>query len=89
MTTILLLKRNRLIYGLISHKVHFSINTPQKHYSKHYFLNMQTVQALHLYTIPPIDSFFVTQQKKSDFSANPHNMQFFLSLTPIPFFKNN
>ena len=65
MTTILLLKRNRLIYGLISHNVHFGINIPQKHHSIFMltaFSNMQTVQALHFYTIPPIDSFFVTQQ---------------------------
>ena len=33
MTTILLLKRNWLIYGLISHNVHLGISPPQKHHS--------------------------------------------------------
>ena len=31
MNTILLLKRNCLIYGLISHNVHLGISPPQKH----------------------------------------------------------
>ena len=32
MTTILLLKRNWLIYSLISHNVHLGISLPQKHH---------------------------------------------------------
>ena len=64
MTTILLLKRNPFIYGLISHNVHLGINTPQKHHPIFLLsalLNLQTVQALHFQTIPPIYCFFVTQ----------------------------
>ena len=50
MTTILLLKRNQLIYGLISHNVHLGINPSQKHHPIFLLsalLNLQTVQALH------------------------------------------
>ena len=64
MTTILLLKRNRSIYGLISHNVHLGIDQPQKHHPIFLLsalLNLQTVQALHFQTIIFIYCFFVTQ----------------------------
>ena len=48
MTTVLLLKRNWLIYGLISHNVHLDISPPQKHHPflPSPLLNLQAVQAL-------------------------------------------
>ena len=50
MTKILFLKRNRLVYGLISHNVQLGINLSQKHqpiFLLSTLLNLQTVQALH------------------------------------------
>ena len=64
MTTILLVKRNRLIYDLISHNVHLGINPRQKHHTIFFLsalLNLQTAQALHFWIIPPIYCFVVTQ----------------------------
>ena len=80
MTTILLLKRNLLIYGLISHNVYLSISPPQKHYPIFLpspLLNLLAVQALFFWKMSPNYRFFMNRPSKSDFSVSPHNLQFF------------
>ena len=74
MTTILLLKRNWLIYGLISHNVHLGISLPQKHPP---FLEN-----------PPFIVFVWTNLQNQLFQWTPINYNF-LSLIPTPSFKSN
>ena len=50
MTTILFLKRNQLIYGLISHNVQLGINPAQKHHPIFLLsalLSLKTAEARH------------------------------------------
>ena len=75
MTTILLLKRNWLIYGLISHNMHLAISPLQKHHP--FFakppLKSASCPSPPFLENPPYLSFFLMNQRlKSDFSVNPH-----------------
>ena len=71
--------------------MHLDISPPQKYHPflPSPLLNLQAVQALLFSKILPIYRFFMNQHVKSDFSVNPHNLQIFLSLIPIPSFKSN
>ena len=70
MTTTLLLKKNWLSYGLISHSVHLGISPHQKHHPFFYqtpLLNLQAVQALLFQKIPSIYCFFYEPTPKIRF----------------------
>ena len=74
MTTILLLKRNLLIYGLISTNVYLGISPPQKHYP--IFLpspplNLLAVQALFFWKMSPNYRFFCEPTLKIRFFCEP------------------
>ena len=74
MTAILLLKRNLLIYGLISTNVYLGISSPQKHYPIFLpspLLNLLAVQALFFWKMSPNYRFFCEPTLKIRFFCEP------------------
>ena len=75
-STILLLKRNQLIYSLISHNVHLGIKPPQKHHHLFFpspLLNLQTFKvSFFKYTPPSLYIVFLwTNPKNQVFQWTP------------------
>ena len=91
-STILLLKRNQLIYSLISHNVHLGIKPPQKHHHLFFpspLLNLQTFKVSFSRQPSLCIVFLWTNPKNQVFQWTPITYNFFLSLITIPSFKSN
>ena len=93
-STILLLKRNQLIYSLISHNVHLGIKPPQKHHHLFFpspLLNLQTFKVSFFRYPPPHYILFFCEPtlKIRFFSEPPYVIFLIMSSLPTALFLEN